>query len=176
MSDTALTITIAYTALSLIGIVIGLVVYRSTRVGFHVRTAGRKTLEKRESYWGIVVIAFLVIVLAGTMVQIPYWQNDSSASTPQKIEIMGQQYAWTVNPARVKTGLKTRVVARSKDVSHGVGVYDPDDVLIKQVNVAPGVTQEFIITFDKPGIYTLRCMEFCGVDHHLMQNKLEVTR
>ena len=176
MSDTSRTILISYTALSLIGIVIGLIVYRSTRVGFHVRTAGRKTLEKRESYWGIAVIAFLVIVLAGTMVQIPYWQSDSSAATPQRLEIMGQQYAWTVNPARAKTGLRTRVIVRTKDVSHGVGVYDPDDVLIKQVNVAPGVTQEFIITFDKPGIYTLRCMEFCGVDHHLMQNKLEVTR
>lgn len=176
MSDTSRTILISYSALSIIGIVIGLIIYRSTRVGFHVRTAGRKTLEKRESYWGIAVIAFLVIVLAGTMVQIPYWNNNSNAATPQRIEILGQQYAWTVNPVRAKAGVRTRVVVRAKDVSHGVGVYDPDNVLIKQVNVSPGVTQEFIITFKKPGIYTLRCLEFCGVDHHLMQNKLEVVR
>ena len=37
---------------------------------------------------------------------------------------------------------------RTTDVSHGVGVYDPDKVMIKQVNVAPGVTQEFLITIN----------------------------
>ena len=26
------------------------------------------------------------------------------------------------------------------------------------------------------GRYELRCMEFCGVDHHLMLNQIEVTR
>jgi len=176
MTSTGITITIAYSALSIIGIVIGLIVYRSTRVGFRVTTASRDTLEKREGYWGIAVIAFLFIVLAGTMVQIPYWTARNTGKTPQRINIVGRQFAWTVSPVRVRAGLKTRVVVRSADVSHGVGVYDPDKVMIKQVNVSPGVTQEFIITFDKPGIYKLRCMEFCGVDHHLMQNTLEVTR
>lgn len=176
MSDTSRTILISYSALTIVGMIIGLIIYRSTRVGFHVRTAGRKTLEKRESYWGVAVIAFLVIVLAGTMVQIPYWDSDSDAKTPQRLNIIGQQYAWTVQPARAKANVRTRLVIRTKDVSHGVGVYDPDNVLVSQVNVAPGVTQELILTFEKTGIYTLRCLEFCGVDHHLMQNKLEVTR
>jgi cytochrome c oxidase subunit II len=41
--------------------------------------------------------------------------------------------------------------------------------------VLPGVTQDFVITFKKVGVYKLRCLEFCGVDHHLMSNDLEVT-
>jgi cytochrome c oxidase subunit 2 len=176
MTSTGVTIIVAYSALTIIGVVIGLIVYRSTRVGFRVNTASRSTLEKREGYWGVAVIAFLVVVLAGTMVQIPYWKSKRAGKTPQTINIVGRQFAWTVNPVRVRAGLKTRVVVRTTDVNHGVGVYDPDQVMIKQVNVAPGVTQEFIITFDKPGTYKLRCMEFCGVDHHLMQNTLEVTR
>ena len=40
----------------------------------------------------------------------------------------------------------------------------------------PGVTQRFVITFSRPGIYKLRCMEFCGIDHHKMQSELKVTR
>jgi cytochrome c oxidase subunit 2 len=176
MSDTALTITIAYSLMSLIGITIGLIVFRSTRVGFRVRTAGRRTLEKREGYWGIAVITFLVVVLAGTMFQISYWSDKSDAGTQQKLEITGRQFAWTVNPARVRADLKTRVETTATDVSHAVGIYDPDDTLIKQVNIIPGATQPFVITFDEPGTYKLRCLEFCGVDHHLMESTLEVTR
>lgn len=176
MSDTALVITIAYSAMSIVGIVIGLIIFRSTRVGFRAQTAGRPTLEKRESYWGLAVVAFLVVVLGATIVQIPYWSDNSDASTPQRVEITGRQFAWTIDPVRVKTDLKTKIEVHSADVSHAIGIYDPDETLIKQVNAAPGVTQQIVMTFDKPGTYTVRCMEFCGVDHHLMENELEVTR
>jgi cytochrome c oxidase subunit 2 len=57
-----------------------------------------------------------------------------------------------------------------------MGIYNPDGTLIKQVNVLPGVTQKIVLTFHKVGTYKLRCLEFCGVDHHLMENDLEVTR
>lgn len=81
-----------------------------------------------------------------------------------------------LRPARVEVGLRTKVEVHSADVSHGVGFYDPDDVRVKQANAAPGVTQQIVMTFEKVGIYTLRCLEFCGADHHLMENDLEVTR
>lgn len=176
MSDTALTITIGYTVLTILFVIIGLVVFRSTRVGFRVKTASRETVEKREGYWGIAVIVFLVAVLGGTMVQLPYSKSDQGDGAPQKLAVAGRQFAWTVKPARVRAGEKTQVVATSLDVSHGVGIYDPDDVLIAQVNVLPDVRQNLGVTFDKPGTYRIRCLEFCGVDHHLMETTFEVTR
>jgi cytochrome c oxidase subunit 2 len=176
MSGTALTILIGYTLLSIVFVAIGLIVFRSTRVGFRVKTAGRHTIEKRETYWGFAVIAFLVAVLGGTMVQLPYSKKDQGDGARQTLNVTGQQYAWTIQPTRIKAGVKTQVVARSKDVSHGVGIYDPDDVLIAQVNVLPDVRQNLGVTFDKPGTYRIRCLEFCGVDHHLMETTLEVTR
>ena len=176
MSSTAWVITIAYSVLSIIGVAVALVVFRSTRVGFKVRTASRTSLERREGYWGIAVISFLVVVLAGTIFEIPYWSDKHPGATPQRISITGRQFAWTINPPRVKAGVKTRVEVRAVDVNHALGVYNPNDTLIKQVNVLPGVTQQFEITFNKPGTYKLRCLEFCGVDHHLMENTLEVTR
>jgi cytochrome c oxidase subunit 2 len=176
MNATAETILISYALLTILGFAVGLIVFRSTRVGFRVKTAGRRTLEKRESLWGLAVITFLVVVIAATMVSLPYWAVNSDASQgKQRIEVVGQQYAWTVAPARAKVG-ESILVVRSKDVSHGVGVYDPDDTFITQVNVLPGVTQELAVDFDKPGTWTFRCMEYCGVDHHLMRNTLEVTR
>ena len=71
--------------------------------------------------------------------------------------------------------MPTLIVIDAADVNHAVGIYDPDDTLIKQVNVLPHVDQRISMTFDEPGTYEIRCLEFCGVDHHLMENKLEVT-
>lgn len=175
MSTTAWTITIGYTALSIVGIIILLIVYRSTRVGFHVKTAGRRTLERREGYWGIAVIAFLVIVLSGTIVQIPYWSDNSSKPVGQQVRVVGRQFAWTIVPSKIRAHVRTRFISKAVDVSHGLGLYDPDDVLIKQIQVLPDRTTQFIITLKKKGTYEIRCLEFCGVDHHLMQNQMEVT-
>lgn len=176
MSSTAWVITISYTALSIVGVAVALVVFRSTRVGFRVRTASRRSLERREGYWGIAVVTFLVVVLGGTLSQIPYWSDNSDAPTPQRLRLVGRQFAWTVDPPRVRAGQATKVEVTSTDVNHAVGLYDPDDTLVKQVNVLPGVTQQFVITFEKRGTYKLACLEFCGIDHHLMVNELEVTR
>jgi cytochrome c oxidase subunit II len=90
--------------------------------------------------------------------------------------VTGRQFAWTISPPRVRAGLKTRIEVRSADVNHAFGLYDPSETLVKQVNVLPGLTQDVVFTFNKPGTWTVRCLEFCGVDHHLMQNVLRVTR
>ena len=176
MTSTGWVITVSYTLLSIIGVTIGLIVFRSTRVGFHVRTPRRSALERRETLWGFVVLTFLVIVLGGTIFQIPYWSDTSKAGVRQHLTVTGRQFAWTVDPARIKAGVKTEIDVRATDVNHGLGIYDTEDRLVKQVNVVPGVKQQFTMTFDKPGTYRLLCLEFCGLDHHLMANDLEVVR
>lgn len=175
MTDTAWGITIGYSLVSIIGVAIALIVFRSTRVGFRVNVADRETLEKREGYWGVAVVTFLVVVLGGTIFQIPYWSDNSKDKQPQNIEVTGRQFAWTIDPPRIKADVRTRVEVHATDVNHAIGIYDPDGTLVKQVNVLPGVTQTIVLTFEEVGVYKLRCLEFCGVDHHLMENDLEVT-
>jgi cytochrome c oxidase subunit 2 len=176
MTDTAWGITIGYSFVTIVGVAIALVVFRSTRVGFRVNVATRETLEKREGYWGVAVVTFLVVLIGGTIWQIPYWSDNSATKVPQNISVTGRQFAWTVDPPRIKSGIKTRIEVRAVDVNHGIGIYDPGGTLLKQVNVLPGVVQTMVLTFDEVGVYKLRCLEFCGVDHHLMENDLEVTR
>jgi cytochrome c oxidase subunit II len=175
VTSTGWTILIGYTALSLIGIAIMLYVFRSTRVGFRIKVATRETLEKRESMWGVLVVTFLVILLGATIFSIPYWSKDHT-DPEQVIDVTGRQYAWTVDPPQARTGLETRFDVHVEDVNHGLGLYDPDGKLINQINVLPGVTQEMWVTFDEPGTYEIRCLEYCGLDHHLMENTLEVKR
>jgi len=175
VTDTAWVITILYAVATIIAVSLLLVVFRSTRVGFRVRTASREKLERRESYWGITVVALLVVTLGGTIFAIPYGSDQDSGGAAQRLKIVGRQFAWTIDPPRVRAGVATRVELGAADVNHALGIYDPDGALVKQVNVVPGVTQPFRITFEKPGRYEIRCLEFCGVDHHLMENTLEVT-
>ena len=89
MSSTAWVITIGYAVLTIIGVAAALVIFRSTRVGFRVRIVPRETLERRESLWGVAVVAFLVVVLGGTIFQIPYWDDNSDAKTPQSMQHRG---------------------------------------------------------------------------------------
>jgi cytochrome c oxidase subunit 2 len=175
VTTTAWVIAIGYSALVILGVTVALIVFRSTRVGFHVRIASRETLERRESLWGVAVVTFLVLLLAGTIFSIPYWSSDTSAAQ-QQVEITGRQFAFTIDPPQVRAGVTTEFNVHSADVNHAVGLYNPEDTLIKQVNVLPGVDQTFTMTFSEPGTYEIRCLEFCGLDHHLMNNQLQVTQ
>jgi cytochrome c oxidase subunit II len=174
VTDTAWVIAIGYAAFVIVGVGIALIIFRSTRVGFHVRTTDRETLERREGLWGLVFLAMLALLMAATIFSLPYWQNDED--NPQQLDITGRQFAFTVDPPRVRADVPTTITLRSADVNHAVGIYDSDDTLLKQVNVLPGVTQQIEMIFDHPGTYELRCLEFCGIDHHLMLNDLKVTR
>lgn len=175
MTNTGWVITIGYSVLVIVGVGVALIVFRSTRVGFHAEQAGSDVLEKREAKWGMMAATFLIALLALTIFEIPY-ARDTGARAAQRLQITGRQYAWTVNPPRIRAGVPTAVDVHAADVSHAVGLYDPAGRLIKQVNVLPGVTQRFVITLRRPGSYPVRCLEFCGVDHHLMRTVLEVTR
>lgn len=176
MNATAEVILILYTVFTIIGVALGLVIFRTTRVGFHIRVADREELEKREGYWGVTAVAMLVVLLLATIFSLPYWTANSGANEPQTIQVTGRQFAWTIDPPVVRENVTTKIVATATDVNHGLGLYDPNGVLIKQIQVVPGATQNLIVTFHTPGIWKIRCLEFCGVNHHLMQGTLRVTR
>ena len=73
------------------------------------------------------------------------------------------QFAWAIQaPQTLVTGRPVEFRARSEDVAHGFGVYNPDDVLIFQAQVVPDHVQKIVHTFTQPGVYTVRCLEFCG--------------
>lgn len=173
MTDTGWVILISYTIIAALGLIVLLSVFRSTRVGFRAAASEREVIESRENKWAVIVGIFLLVVLIITIIQVPYFKDDARAD--QRMQITGRQFAWTVSPARVQPGVIVADV-RSVDVAHGVGIYDPDGKMIKQVNVSPGVVQRMKVKIEKPGTYSVLCMEFCGVDHHRMKNTFEVTR
>jgi cytochrome c oxidase subunit 2 len=45
-----------------------------------------------------------------------------------------------------------------------------------QAQIAPEHEQVVDYTFKSPGIYQVVCFEFCGVGHHTMLARIEVTQ
>ena len=171
VSHTAVIITVAYSIAVILGGAISFAVFRSTaRPLEEDRT---ETWSRRETAWLVIMIVVLFALLMGTIFYVPY--GDSSGRNAQFVQVTGVQFAWAIQaPDTIITGRPVEFRARSEDVAHGFGVYNPDDVLIFQAQVAPDHVQKIVHTFTQPGVYTVRCLEFCGAGHHLMTSRFVV--
>jgi cytochrome c oxidase subunit 2 len=91
------------------------------------------------------------------------------------VRVTGLQFAWAIDaPQPIVTGAPVAFLARSLDVAHGFGVYNPKGALIFQAQVVPDHEQKIVHTFTEPGVYKVRCLEFCGVGHHKMKSSFVV--
>ena len=170
VSHTALIITVAYSIAIAIGLAIAFGLYVSTR---RPVDDDRGTWGRRETAWLVIMIVVLFALLMGTIFYVPY--GDSAGPRNQLVRVTGVQFAWAIDaPQPIVTGRPVTFIGRSRDVAHGFGVYNPDDVLIFQAQIVPQHEQKIVHTFTQPGIYTVHCLEFCGAGHHLMSSTFVV--
>lgn len=170
MGTTAKIVAIAYLAVVVLGVGLALVLARTTRAR---READTERLARRERAWLGVVVAILVALLFGTIFFIP-WARSAADGEKQIVRVEAVQFGWTVDPGTVREDEPVEFILRSPDVNHAFGVYDEHDRLVFQVQVIPGKDQRALYTFEQPGTYTILCLEFCGVGHHLMRSRLTV--
>ena len=90
------------------------------------------------------------------------------------VNIEGRQWAWEMNQNRAQIGDTVVFNVTAADVTHGLGIYDPNMNLVGQTQAIPGYTNSLKMTFDKPGIYNLLCLEYCGLAHHNMISKFTI--
>jgi cytochrome c oxidase subunit 2 len=171
LTTTAWVITVAYAVVVVIGSLLALVVFASTKRS-GVAASAVDTYSHRERTWLLIVLAALVALLFATIFYRPYGAH--AGHHAQVVRVTGVQFAWAVQPGEVKAGLPVEFLATSQDVSHGFGVYDSGGVLQFQAQVVPDMTQRVVHTFHRPGTYEVLCLEFCGVDHHRMTTTFEV--
>jgi cytochrome c oxidase subunit 2 len=171
MSHTAVIITVAYTIAVVLGSAISFAVFRSTARPLEEDRAG--LWSRRETTWLVVMIVTLFALLMGTIFYVPY--GDTAGPRGQVVRVTGVQYAWAIDaPQPIVTGRPVAFYARSRDVAHGFGVYNPKGTLIFQAQVVPDHEQKIVHTFTEPGAYRVRCLEFCGAGHHLMESSFVV--
>lgn len=79
---------------------------------------------------------------------------------------------WLFQPSEIviNAGSEVDFYVTSKDVVHGFNIYE------KNVNLTAiyGNINKSTVKFDKPGVYTITCHEYCGIGHQAMQSKIIV--
>lgn len=123
-----------------------------------------------------------VIVLIGanydTLGKLPYVSSmsaASSATTPQPVEAVAEQWSWSIKPDAFRVGETVDFHVASKDVNHGFALYNPDMRIVAQTQAMPGYTNVLRYTFNEPGVYRVLCLEYCGVAHHEMTAEIKVS-
>lgn len=122
--------------------------------------------------WLALLAALLVVVVGTTWAFLPYAKG--SAEDRTVVRVTAGQFFWAFSPPRVPVGTRVRFEVVSRDVNHGFGLYDPGGVLVVQAQAMPGYTNTIDYTMGHAGVYRVLCLEFCGVDHHLMQGAFTV--
>ena len=159
--------------LSLVLVAVFVVAAASSRVDVplgEVRASGY-WLRKR---WLAFLAATAPVVIGIGILLAPYSSAAGAART--EITVTSGQFFFLVNPASVPAGTRARIAFTSRDVNHGIGLYGPDGVLMGTVQAMPGYVNKLDVTLDEPGTYRLLCFEYCGIGHHRMEGRLEVTR
>lgn len=173
MSHTAIIITVSYTVAVVLGSIVALTIFRSTANPDDEDRSG--VWGRRETAWLVIVMVGLFALLLGTIFYVPY--GESAGPNAQLVKVTGVQFAWAVDaPQPLVTGRPVEFIARSRDVAHGFGVYNPNNELIFQAQVVADHDQKIVHTFTQPGVYTVHCLEFCGTGHHLMSTTFTVRK
>lgn len=172
MNDEAILIGLTYAGLVVAVVLLGVGLWASTKTRRRPDVAG---LAEREKTWFVLVLAGLTALLASTIFFIPYDDTDAVAGA-QRVRVVGQQFAWRVEPPIVRAGDPIEFVVESTDVNHGFGLYNADDELVFQVQAIPGHETRVVRRLDEPGTYRILCLEFCGAAHHNMVAQLEARR
>jgi cytochrome c oxidase subunit II len=130
----------------------------------------------RSWLFGLAVI-ILIAANYDTLGKVPYVSTLPAASSVpalQPVEVMAEQWDWTITPAAFRVGQTAEFHVTSKDVNHGFALYDPQMRIVAQTQAMPGYINVLRYTFTEPGVYQVLCLEYCGLAHHQMSSEINV--
>lgn len=171
MGRTATIIALSYVVATVLVALLGLAVAASTRSR---RPTDVRRLAEREKTWFVVAVGLLTALLFATIFFTPYGRSADAGA--QVVDVKAVQFAWLLPGESIQSGRPVEFRLTSDDVNHSFAVYTLSWKLLFQVQVVPGRTQKYVYTFKRPGRYRVVCLEYCGLDHHLMAAQIEVRR
>ncbi len=120
---------------------------------------------------------FLLLGLLGTFLSsipfFPYMRTAAALQPALRIPVEAWQFIF-IMPDHLPVNQRIIFEVRTPDVTHGFGIYGPDGQLIAQTQAMPNYINYLDVTFQKPGHYFVRCLEFCGMGHSIMQKEITV--
>jgi cytochrome c oxidase subunit 2 len=147
------------------------VVARSARADVPLERVQRIGYGLRRG-WLALLLTVGVTVIVLTFFYLPYASGSGRGRT--LVKVTAGQFFWSLQPGRVRAGTPLRFDVTSVDVNHGFGLYDPHGHLVGSVQAMPGYHNRLDLTLTIPGSYDIRCLEFCGLNHAVMQGTFTV--
>lgn len=166
-------ILLSYTLLALIVIAIFVAVGLSSRKPQEDFKAVKARGYAVRRVWFFVFSAVLVAAFFVSLSFFPYAVS-SSVTADNHYPVVGRQFSFEGLPATIPIDTPVVFDVTAADVNHGFAVYDPADQLIGQVQAMPGYDNHLQLTFTQAGMYTVRCLEYCGIGHDVMRTTFEV--
>ena len=125
---------------------------------------------------GLAAIAIVLFILS--LPRLPFAESRRAELGPPQVTITATavQWGWIISRDRLTVGVPIEFDVTSRDVNHDFAIYDPGGRLLTQVQAMPGYTNRLVYRFRAPGTYTVRCLEYCGLGHHMMTARLTVAR
>ncbi len=151
------------------------VVFSSRRELTYSALAPRIAVLRRRLFYGLLGVGAVALLLSGFA--LPYAPVKALVVGKPRIavQVVAEQWAWTFSQDRIAAGVPVEFLVTAKDVNHSFALYNPEGELVAQVQAMPGYVNHLIHVFDKPGTYTVRCLELCGSAHAFMSDTLTVT-
>ncbi len=166
-----------------IGSIVGLIVVALIGIALlqaHRRSQDAEPLPEEAGGTGFILGGAVItgVIMMGVF-GFTLWTMNALADPDDPIaltvEVTGNQWWWevtypeddvvTANEVHIPVDQPVLVKLTSDDVIHSFWVPE----LAGKLDLLPGITNEFWIEADEPGIYRGQCAEFCGTQHALMQ-------
>ncbi|WML38217.1 cytochrome C oxidase subunit II [Neobacillus sp. OS1-2] len=125
--------------------------------------------------WFLILFTTLLTASYFTLKDLPF-ERAEAKGTPIDVEVTAMQFGFEVSEDAFKVGDYIAFHVTSKDVNHGFGLYDETMNIVAQTQGMPKYTNTVYYQFTKPGTYTILCMEYCGMAHHLMKREITVNK
>jgi cytochrome c oxidase subunit 2 len=155
------------------------IVFRKAYVDTSPSTISDTSVSRWRSGWLTLAIAlFLIINLASIKFFPTVYSARAAASGTAVIDVTvaAQSWYYDMSAQEFEAGKPVRFTVQSLDTVHGFAVYHPEGHILFTMMLIPGVgPSSLIYTFDEPGTYKVRCLEYCGMSHHDMSDEIIVT-
>lgn len=154
------------------------IVYRKSVTDRGPSGMADRRISRLEGVWLAVVLVLFVTVNVISIKYMPPIATARAAAAGhniQNVDVTAQSWSYQISQREFEVGQPVRFSAKSVDTVHGFGVYHPDGRLLFTMMLIPGMEPASIIhTFTEPGKYKVRCLEYCGIAHHVMADELIV--
>lgn len=141
------------------------VVYFAVRGGDEDRD-----LRLVEGAWLVIVAVVWIGVNAHTISAMAVENPD----VEETVEVQAFMWGYEFSDRSVPVDEPVEFQASSRDTIHSFSVYDSNGDLLFTMMLVPGTEQRTVHTFESPGVYKVRCLEYCGTGHASMTGSFEV--